>query len=613
MAFTQEQIAKLKAAAAKAKAELAAMSAISIVAPTINHLPYITPIEWIKEDEDPIIKINGHAKETKNNNETYEIVVPPIQLPVAKAINGVSWNQEQEQAITFGKRGKSFVLIGAAGTGKTTTLKGLLLELMNNHLIQPLRSGSKYLATGAPGIVLVSYTRRAVRQIARQMPPELKGHCLTIHKLLEYEPFFYEYEDSDGKIKKTMRFEPTKNGMNPLPFELTHVVIDESSMVATDLYENLRAALPRHCQFIFLGDLHQLPPVYGESVLANKLQELPVVELTRVYRQALDSPIIRLATDIKEGKAIPLKMGEKLRWKSPDEKSMVVINAWPKQLTSEDAADAAANQMKMLIRENIFNEEEDVILMPQNKSETLRNAFGARELNLNIANELGKKRGATVHHVISGFINWYLAIGDRLLIDKQDCIIRDISINPKYMGKPPVEPSPTLDRWGTYQDDKTHHQLETDNDSIDALMEKMANSSVDDKVNQSSHVLKIESLDSGAIWNVSETGTINSMVFSYALTVHKSQGSEWRRVFLFLHSSHHTMCSRELVYTAVTRAREELIILCEPDRRDSAGTLTRAARNPRIKGDTLAEKLAWLKERSKERLDRKLKGESDDV
>jgi ATP-dependent exoDNAse (exonuclease V) alpha subunit len=123
---------------------------------------------------------------------------------------------------------------------------------------------------------------------------------------------------------------------------------------------------------------------------------------------------------------------------------------------------------------------------------------------------------------------------------------------------------------------------------------------------------RLESLDTGAIWKVGEVGTYNSMVFSYALTVHKSQGSEWRRVFLFLHSSHHAMCSRELVYTAVTRAREDLIILCEPDRRDSKGTLSKAALNPRIKGNTLKEKLEWLKKRSDERLKNGRKEEDDE-
>jgi exodeoxyribonuclease V alpha subunit len=552
-----------------------------------------------------IIEQQRAAKE--KHDETHQVVVPSSQelakAYLASALGAVDWNEQQRQAITFGQQGKSFVLIGAAGTGKTTTLKGVLQALTINELITPLQSGTKYLSTGSPGIALVSYTRRAVRQIARQMPPELRAHCLTIHKLLEFEPIFYEVPDAEGNLKKTMRFEPTKHAGNPLPKELRRVVVDESSMVSTELFQMLKEALPPNCQFIFLGDLHQLPPVYGESVLAAKLQELPVVELAHVYRQALDSPIIRLATDIKDGKEVPIK--EKQRMVSPDGKSNVIINPWPKQLSSEDAMDAVAHQMKTVINSGNFNEEEDVVLMPFNKS------LGTLELNLHIANTLALRRGAIVHHVIAGFIHWYLAIGDRVLVDKQDCIIRGIDRNPKYVGKLPLEPSDTLDRWGTYQDEKEHHHVEETDEDVDDLLERMASQQVDDKTNQASHVLTLESLDTGAIWKVGEVGTYNSMVFSYALTVHKSQGSEWRRVFLFLHSSHHAMCSRELVYTAVTRAREDLIILCEPDRRDSKGTLSKAALNPRIKGNTLSEKLEWLRVRSAEKM--KGKGEDDDL
>jgi ATP-dependent exoDNAse (exonuclease V) alpha subunit len=587
-------IEALRKQAEEAKKRLAARVVPSVVPP--------------KRSLDDILREQRERKERENAEKTTQIVVPSTeslkQAYLASALGAIAWNEKQRQAITFGQQGKSFVLIGAAGTGKTTTLKGVLQALTINDLIEPLKSGTKHLATGAPGVVLVSYTRRAVRQIARQMPPELKGHCLTIHKLLEFEPIFYEYEDSEGHLKKTMRFEPTKHASNPLPRELTRVVVDESSMVSTELFDMLRAALPPSTQFIFLGDLHQLPPVYGESVLANKLQELPVVELTEVYRQALDSPIIRLATAVKNGDDIPLK--EKRRESSPDGKSNVVINPWPKQLSGEDALDAIAHQMKAVINSGNFNEEEDVILMPFNKS------CGTLELNLHIANTLALRRGAVVHHVIAGFVHWYLAIGDRVLVDKQDCVIRGIERNPKYVGKLPLEPAETLDRWGTYQDEQTHHHMEETDESIDDMLEKMAAINVDDKTNQASHVLTLESLDSGAIWKVGEVGTYNSMVFSYALTVHKSQGSEWRRVFLFLHSSHHAMCSRELVYTAVTRAREDLVIICEPDRRDSRGTLTKAAKNPRIKGDTLQEKLAWLKQRSAEKL-KNGKGEEDDL
>lgn len=588
-------IEALRKQAELAKQRLAQATAVSVTAP-----PVAAPIKKSLAD---IMREQALTKEKARETASQQVVVPSTEslkaAYLASALGAINWNEKQRQAITFGQQGKSFVLIGAAGTGKTTTLKGVLQALTINDLIEPLRSGTKYLSTGAPGVALVSYTRRAVRQIARQMPPELKAHCLTIHKLLEFEPIFYEIPDTEGNLKKTMRFEPTKHRANPLPRELKRVVVDESSMVSTELFEMLKDALPPDCQFIFLGDLHQLPPVYGESVLANKLQELPVVELTEVYRQALDSPIIRLATTVKDGQPVPIV--SKVRESSPDGKSNVIINPWPKQLSAEDAMDAIAHQMKAVINSGNFNEEEDVVLMPFNKS------CGTLELNLHMANTLALKRGAVVHHVIAGYVHWYLAAGDRVLVDKQDCIIRGIERNPKYVGKLPLEPSETLDRWGTYQDEKEHHHVEESDESVDDLLEKMASQSVDDKTNQASHVLTLESLDSGAIYKVSEVGTFNAMVFSYALTVHKSQGSEWRRVFLFLHQSHHAMCSRELVYTAVTRAREDLIILCEPDRRDSKGTLTKAALNPRIKGNTLEEKLAWLKARSNE----KLKDEGD--
>jgi ATP-dependent exoDNAse (exonuclease V) alpha subunit len=398
MAVNQKYIEALRLQAIAAKKRLEER-VIETLAPTPS------PIKLSLGD---IIRQQREAKEKKDETATREVVVPTTadlqKAYLASALGAINWNEKQREAITFGQQGKSFVLIGAAGTGKTTTLKGVLQALTINELIEPLQSGTKYLSTGSPGIALVSYTRRAVRQIARQMPPELRAHCLTIHKLLEFEPIFYEVPDAEGNLKKTMRFEPTKHSGNPLPRELRRIVVDESSMVSTELFGMLKSALPPNCQFIFLGDLHQLPPVYGESVLAAKLQELPVVELTDVYRQALDSPIIRLATDIKDGKEVPIK--EKQRLVSPDGKSNVIINPWPKQLSSEDAMDAVAHQMKAVINSGNFNEEEDVVLMPFNKS------LGTTELNLHISNALGLRRGAVVHHIIAGYMHWYFAIGD---------------------------------------------------------------------------------------------------------------------------------------------------------------------------------------------------------
>jgi len=82
------------------------------------------------------------------------------------------------------------------------------------------------------------------------------------------------------------------------------------------------------------------------------------------------------------------------------------------------------------------------------------------------------------------------------------------------------------------------------------------------------------------------------MLLGYCLTVHKAQGSEWRKVFFVTHQSHATMLQRELLYTAVTRAKEELYVICEPE------TFTNGIRSQRVKGNTLAEKAEYFKGRA---------------
>ena len=89
------------------------------------------------------------------------------------------------------------------------------------------------------------------------------------------------------------------------------------------------------------------------------------------------------------------------------------------------------------------------------------------------------------------------------------------------------------------------------------------------------------------------------MLLGYALTIHKSQGSEWQRVFLFLHNTHATMLSRELIYTAVTRSRHSLYIICEGDIAPHKNSLASAASRPIIPGTTLQEKIAYCAEKAR--------------
>jgi ATP-dependent exoDNAse (exonuclease V) alpha subunit len=237
-----------------------------------------------------------------------------------------------------------------------------------------------------------------------------------------------------------------------------------------------------------------------------------------------------------------------------------------------------------------FYPEEDMILCPNNKS------FGTLELNINIADKLGKKRGAEVHEVIVGWNKKYFAVGDKVLVQKQEAMITEIVRNGLYRGKEPNPSSVKLNRWGLYEVDNKEDKEDVASKHLSLeemeamLLAANANASeVDDKVNQASHIIKFKMLDSEIEGELSTTGELMDLIFAYALTIHKAQGSEWKRVILFLHSSHANMTSRELLYTAITRAKESLYIICEPN------TFVKGILYQKIKGNTLAEKAEYFK------------------
>ena len=116
-----------------------------------------------------------------------------------------------------------------------------------------------------------------------------------------------------------------------------------------------------------------------------------------------------------------------------------------------------------------------------------------------------------------------------------------------------------------------------------------------DRTADASHTIRVRFLDSETEETLSKSSDLNNMTFAYAITVHKAQGSECRRVFLLLHSCHSAMASRELMYTAITRAKEELYVVLPPT------MLAKSAAKPRIKGDTLADKIAFFNAKLEEK------------
>ena len=146
-----------------------------------------------------------------------------------------------------------------------------------------------------------------------------------------------------------------------------------------------------------------------------------------------------------------------------------------------------------------------------------------------------------------------------------------------------------MDYWG--HDPETSRPADYNEDSVDFLLNQVAlnGGNSEDRVRQSSHTITLMMCDSEQEVRVDKAADVNSMLLGYCLTVHKSQGSEWRKVFFVLHQSHATMIQRELLYTGVTRAREELYIICESE------TFEKGITSQRVKGNTLAEKAEFFK------------------
>ena len=158
------------------------------------------------------------------------------------------------------------VLTGGPGTGKTTTIKGL---------IALLEARKKKIALAAP-------TGRAAKRMS-----EATGHeAKTIHRLLKFSP-------------SEMAFE--KNFDNPL--EIDALIVDEISMVDTVLMNSLLRAVPISASVVLVGDVDQLPSVGAGNVLKDVIASgtVEVVELNEIFRQAQTSHIVTNAHAINRG------------------------------------------------------------------------------------------------------------------------------------------------------------------------------------------------------------------------------------------------------------------------------------------------------------------------
>lgn len=495
-------------------------------------------------------------------------------------LQGIEYTEAQKEFILRGAAGESLVLFGAAGTGKTTSLKGLTrLILENGNLPELIDTKHRYLLPGMPGIVITSYMNRAVFN-DKKVLPDLAQNCITIHKLLEYEPVWEKVTDTEGKTYNKMSFQPKRNKNYKLDSNIRLIIIDEAGNTPLDLYNLLIDALPEpeKVQFIFMGDLYQVPPVFGGAVLGFKGAELKEnrIVLTEVKRQDKDSPILSLATKIRHGQEIHSKHFPELS------NEFLQIKPWKRKVNEDTAVLGMAEFMKQYYNAGAYNPASDIIIMLQNVK------FGIDEINRHIAQFLASKDSREVYEIIAGFNKYYYSPGDIVFYNKEDFIIKEIIYNLEYEGIMPQHHAKTLNYWGhntglQVMQEMTAEEVEA------SLNQPFQDSTIEERKRKASHTVIIQNrLDPDRILELDTASEINNLRLGYACTVHRALGSEWEKVFFLIHHTNKSMLYRELLYTGITRAQKYLTIVCETD------TFTKGVQNQKIAGESVEEKLMYF-------------------
>lgn len=378
-------------------------------------------------------------------------------------------SDEQRAAVLAATRYGCFVLTGGPGVGKTTTLR---------VLVRLLQARGRSVALAAP-------TGKAAKRLGEVVGLEAS----TVHRLLGAGPSGFRHGSRD-------------------PLAADVVVVDEASMLDTQLARALVSAIGPTSQLVLVGDADQLPSVGPGQVLRDLLSSgvVPAVQLERVFRQAAESDIVANAHRIRHGERPVLARAEALLRIS----DCVFVPAAPDRL-AETAADWAAQHLPQAL--GCAASDVQAVAPLVRVAQVLNSRLQAR---LNPANA---DRPERPHGALA------LRLGDRVIQTRNNY---------------------TLDVFNG--DTGRIVQVESSGLQVDFGDGRVVTYTPDD-------LLDLE--------------------HAYCLTVHRSQGSEWPGVVVLVSSSFGPMLSRNLLYTALTRARRAVVLIGDAPAIDRAVAETR--------------------------------------
>ena len=390
---------------------------------------------------------------------------------------GISYSQQQTDAIRAAAESGLLLVTGGPGTGKTTIVNGIL---------------SLYDRMGLR-CVLAAPTGRAAKRMT-----EVTGHeASTIHRLLEagIDPhtgkLFFARDEDD-------------------PLKADAVIVDEMSMVDILLLDNLMRAVPDNARVILVGDPDQLPPVGPGFPFSDMLRSemLPSVRLTEIFRQAQESLIVMNAHKVNRGIMPELRETKKdfffLPTRSEEEVAQTICGLCSTRLPQRMGI--APEQIQVL-------------------SPTKKGIAGTMNLNKLLQACLNPPGPNKRERQFGEFV---FREGDRVM---------HIRNNYDLIWK---KTDGTTVGTGVFNGDVGIVK------AIDPSMEQ----------------LTVEYDDRLVDYDFNQLGELE---LAYAMTVHKSQGSEYRAVILTAWGGSPYLLSRSVLYTAITRARELLITVGRDD------------------------------------------------
>lgn len=506
----------------------------------------------------------------------------------------VEFDEKQRLAQDIFCREQFATLIGYAGSGKTTSMKGVLPRLRDQ--VRAIDWGD-FRSGGAepsmfkrPAICMATFTNVAAKNLASKLPVEWTPHCMSIHSMLCYQPV--DYRDEGG----TMRFEPRYNSGNKLPLDI--IIIDEAGIVPNDLWQNILSACNPQTRIYLLGDLAQMPAMHGASPLPFAMKKWPTVVLDTIYRQKEGGALIENLTRIRKGLP-PVHHNNEFR--------MDPSYALPANVL--EARRKIAQYLQILHKTGFWDPRQDIILTPYRHSMlgvdywngAFRMAFNPKQFDaagkwINPPILIRTPSGGEVSNVT-------LAVGDKVMSTTNGGksarearfsngsigIIVGIRPNERYtgsmegLGEIGVDHNADLKAmWTAIREAEEGVDLLSELETEEAWE---ADDDADDKKSRAaSHIVTVVEQSTGDVYELSAAAEVAALEHAYATTCHKYQGSQARHVMVIVHSSMPNFLHREWLYTACSRAQKKVFLLAEPS------ALVQSCNRARLPGKTADEK-----------------------